>query len=738
MRTIIILVVSTVLVGSLFINLAGFIIANRFHLQAHDRLGALIDTVERTASIACYLPDPSLANEVAQGLMKHKEVASVIIFDAKQAELAAQSRPVEHASHDEQHGLVEIRRAIPSPFDPDKVVGELILVPDHIQITRSITQSVDDVKGVLILELLVLSLVVAGMIVLMIIRPIKRISNDLHAMDAPAGDQLLPPRGHAADEIGGLVTDINHLARHLVFALREEQELRWQREAGEKKYQALFDHAEAGICLLDRDGRVLSHNPAFARLTGLGLAPNTGNNAPQLTALRCSEPEKISVALGACLRSGITVTEDIELRASVSGRLWLHLILTPLGQGQIQGIISDITELTLSRLAAENANLAKSTFLTNMSHELRTPLNAIIGFSQLLEMGELTPLVGAQQIAVRHIMDSGRHLLELINEILDLARIESGMLALNIENVGLDALRDEVLSLIRPIAAAHQVNIEQVYCTDGQVTVRADALRLRQIFLNLLSNAVKYNREGGSVTLSCAVTGNDVCMSVTDTGMGIAEADRAKLFQPFQRLNAGNTAIEGTGIGLVVCKRLVEAMGGRIGFDSRMGVGSRFWIVLPLAGADHAAAAMPLFEVTRATAAENFMASGQVLYIEDSLINIKVMKHVFSMLPSIELCVAETAETGLAMVHESLPDLVLMDINLPGMSGLEALKQLKADPQTAAIPVIAVSAAAMANDVEAGLVAGFDAYLTKPFGVSELMTLVRRAMQKNARQGRGI
>lgn len=728
-RTTFILAVSAGLVGTLFIDLAASVINNRFHHQAHDRLGELIDTVERTVSIACYLPDKALAGEVTQGLMKNREIAAIAIFDAKKDKLAGQSRPIEPTDTD-LHGLEEIRRPVMSPFDPNSVVGEIVLIPDHREITRVIAHNVDDVKGLLGIELIVLSLVVIGMIVLMVIRPIRRISDDLNAMNASEGDKLTPPRGHSHDEIGQVVKNVNALVDRLVYALHEEQAIRSQREAGEKKYLAIFDNAEAGICVLESDGRISSHNPAFARMTGLCLRPDGAINAASLKNLPCRDPAKIEAALNLCLQADAGVTEDIELLDSGSDSHWLHLILTPIGQGLVQGIISDITELTLARQAAEDASKAKTAFLASMSHELRTPLNAIIGFAQLLEMDRSTPLLNEQKTAIGHIMSSGRHLLELINEILDLARIESGNLDIHLQNITLLPVLEESVSLSLLSATPRQIGIQQA-CSSG-LAVRADLSRLRQILLNLLSNAIKYNRQGGSVTLSCEKVGDYVRITVADTGPGIADERRPEIFQPFHRLGAERTNIEGTGIGLVVCQRLVKAMDGHIGFDSTIGVGSRFWIELPQAANAPETAAASADALPKNNLAESRAFNSRVVYIEDNAANINVMKHVFRLLPDIELLIAKNAESGLELIAKTQPGLVLMDINLPGMSGLEAIRRLKADPNTALIPIIAVTAAAMPGDVGLGLKSGVLAYLTKPFDVPDLIAQVRKALNKIA------
>ena len=394
----------------------------------------------------------------------------------------------------------------------------------------------------------------------------------------------------------------------------------------------------------------------------------------------------------------------------------------------------DITErkqaerdLVAAGEAAEAASRAKSAFLASMSHELRTPLNAIVGFAQMLDMEIPGPMTTPQKEAVGHVLSGGRHLLELINEMLDLVRIESGRLDLSIGTVALAPLIEEVIALLQPVAVNRGIVIEQA-CTDAQ-HILADRSRLRQVLLNLLSNAVKYNRLGGKVSLSYTTVDNVVRITVADTGPGIPEERRAKIFQPFQRLGAENTNIEGTGMGLTICKRLVLAMDGRIGFDSTFGVGSHFWFELPQAQANHQATAELNADLCPTLQEPGACCQGRVLYVEDNPVNINVMKHIFRMLPGVELQIAENAEDGLMMINAYRPNLVLMDINLPGMNGLDALKAIKADSYSADIPVFAVSAAAMPCDIKTGLEAGFSAYLTKPFDVPALLKQIRSILK---------
>lgn len=388
-------------------------------------------------------------------------------------------------------------------------------------------------------------------------------------------------------------------------------------------------------------------------------------------------------------------------------------------------------QLIEAKELSDQANQAKSAFLASMSHELRTPLNAIIGFAQLLEMGKPVPLRPEQEEAVGHILNGGRHLLGLINEVLDLARIEAGKLDISSEILALDMVVAEAIALTGPSAIRRNISLRST-CMAGMFVV-ADAARLRQILLNLLSNAVKYNREGGMVTVSCQRKADMCRITIVDTGQGIPQEMHAQVFEPFHRLGAEHTTVEGTGIGLVICKRIAEVMGGRIGFESEVGVGSRFWLDLPASAAECGNTGdngehEPIHEkVAR--------VQGRVLYVEDNIFNLSVMEHIFRHVDGVELLLAESAEEGLAMARNNPPDLVLMDINLPGMSGLEALQVLKSDPRTVFIPVVAVSASAMSRDIQAGLDAGFQDYLTKPFDVPKLIALVRKTLTKAAPPG---
>jgi PAS domain S-box-containing protein len=385
-------------------------------------------------------------------------------------------------------------------------------------------------------------------------------------------------------------------------------------------------------------------------------------------------------------------------------------------------------ELESARSVADKANQAKSDFLSSMSHELRTPLNAILGFAQLMETD--TPLPNpAQKESIEQILQAGSHLLDLINEILDLSMIESGRLSLAMEPVSLTEVMLECHAMIEPQAQKRGIRVSFPK-VDSPCFIDADRTRVKQVLINLLSNAIKYNQADGSVAVECSVSAPQrIRVSVRDSGGGLSQDKIAQLFQPFNRLGQEASAEEGTGIGLVVTKRLVELMGGSIGVESTVGQGSVFWIELVVAAAPQLSAGGALHAAAPLAPVRNGNASLTMLYVEDNPANLQLVVKIIARRPDLRLLSATNGTAGIEIARAAQPDVILMDINLPGMSGIKAMQILRADTTTAHIPVVALSANAMPRDIERGLQAGFFRYLTKPIKVNEFLDTLDVALE---------
>ena len=383
-------------------------------------------------------------------------------------------------------------------------------------------------------------------------------------------------------------------------------------------------------------------------------------------------------------------------------------------------------ELETAKSLSEKASLAKSEFLSSMSHELRSPLNAILGFAQLMESGSPLP-TPAQKASIEQILTAGWYLLDLINEILDLSQIESGQPSLSPEPMSLVGVMRECQAMIEPQATKSGIRVN-FPTLEIPYFIHADRTRIKQVMINLLSNAIKYIRAHGAVDVTCSASGaNRMRISVRDTGEGLPPEKLLHLFEPFNRLGQEAGAEEGTGIGLVVSKRLVELMGGTLGVESTVGIGSVFWLELNLSPEPQVTgnAAEPL----EPTAASFRRGPALLLYVEDNHANVVLIEQLIARRADVRLLSAGDGARGIALARAHHPAVILMDINLPGISGIQALAILRADPQTAHIPVLAISANAMAHDIRKGLEAGFFRYLTKPIKVNELMDALNAALE---------
>jgi len=521
-------------------------------------------------------------------------------------------------------------------------------------------------------------------------------------------------------------------------------------EASRTRYFELYDLAPVGYCTVSEAGLIRQANLSAA--DRLGVTRGVLVEQPFTRFIFKDDQDSYYLLRERLLETGEPQWCDLHLLKHDGTPFWTQLAATVAheddGTRVLRIVLNDISErkrveaeralldqalqeknveLEIARFVADKANLAKSEFLSSMSHELRTPLSAILGFAQLLESGSPPP-TPTQTRSIDQILKAGWYLLELINEILDLALIESGKLSLSVEPVSLADVMLECATMIEPLAQKHGIGVTFPHF-DAPCVINADRTRVKQVLINLLSNAIKYNVEGGTVVVTCAPNGpNSVHISVCDSGAGLAPEQMAQLFQPFNRLGREANAEQGTGIGLVVCKRLVELMGGAISVDSTVGKGSVFRVELKVAAIAQAEARNPQTEgfvpANRPASASQCL----LLYVEDDPANLTLVEEIIARRSDMRFLGAVDALSGIELAQSAQPDVILMDINLPGINGLEALKILARHPATAHIPVLALSANAMPHDIEKGLAAGFFRYLTKPIKIHELMVALGEAL----------
>ena len=500
--------------------------------------------------------------------------------------------------------------------------------------------------------------------------------------------------------------------------------------ASEERFRNILDNVPIGVVYTDLGGRVIQANPRYCELTGYSEGEL---NALSPTALTHPDDVHSEESLTAQLVAGeIPLYSRHKRCVNRAGEVvWVRSTVSLLrdprhAPWRIVGVVEDITEhLRLevaerAREAAEASNRAKSEFLSRMSHELRTPLNAMLGFAQLLDIDRRHPLTAVQRPWVAQIQQAGWHLLEMINDVLDLSRIESGNLRLESTSVDLAAIVRSTIALVSSDADRRSIRISEALVPES-LAVLGDATRVKQILTNLLSNAVKYNVDNGRVHIASRLAAPDVVeISVTDTGLGMTPEQMAELFRPFNRLGRERTDLEGTGIGLVISRRLAEVMGGSIRVKSVPGEGSSFILKLPKAvDPDTVRSMLDEFESLPPEYHRRI-----VHYIEDNETNVEVMRGILAQRDQVQMEVSMTGGEGLAGVRARLPHLILLDMHLPDLTGLELLACLKADPATAAIPVVVVSADATAQQIDAALDAGAVRYLTKPFAVNELLATI--------------
>lgn len=505
-----------------------------------------------------------------------------------------------------------------------------------------------------------------------------------------------------------------------------------QIQLSEQKFSLAFHSNSAMMSITNfENGKLMDVNQTFCDKTGYSMDELIGKTSTELNLIDARKN-----ILEELIENNTIRKQEILWRrkdGSIRTGLFSSDKIVIGDEKYILSVIIDITEqkkneesLRIARLEAERANLAKSEFLSRMSHELRTPMNSILGFGQLLEMGELKP---SQKKGVNHILNNGKHLLDLINEVLDISGIEAGRQLLFKESIQLIVIIQEMLDVVQPAAQKMNQTLELIDSPANLLYVFADNRRLKQVLINLINNAIKYNRESGSVRIKTEVQPTDrlgigwIRISVMDTGIGISSENQSKLFQPFERLGAEQTETEGTGLGLTVVKKLIDAMGGRIGVESLVGTGSIFWIELPLDENQN-----PHHKKTSNTEKLELLKNNKaatVLYIEDNISNVELVEEILeTQRPAIKLISSRNGKQTLSLATEHAPDLILLDLNLPDMKGNEVLEILLNDAQTKSIPVVIVSADATPEQANKLKNAGAKAYLAKPLIIENFLNVM--------------
>ncbi|WP_420548711.1 PAS domain S-box protein [Curvivirga sp.] len=618
-----------------------------------------------------------------------------------------------------------------------------------LSITKSVADSifVNKVYGIaLVLILILLFIFTTSFIYWYLFRPLREVIQTLQTSrpDDPEDIRLKRRTRLEETEIGALVDAGNNFLEAVRFhSIRRKIAENTIRDR-EANLRAVLDNAVDSIITIDDHGIIQSVNKAATNLfqyTGEELIdnnvsmlmpePDRSHHDAYLAQYRLSRKAKI-VGIGREVTGLKRDGTEFPMQLAVSE--------VETSYGTIYtGIVRDLTEerenelrLLLAKEEAEKANRAKSEFLSSMSHELRTPLNAIIGFSQLLGSSRRSSLDERQEKQVSQIHSAGSHLLELIDEILDLAKIEAGQLSISMEPISLNETIEECIQFATRNAEEKDIYLNNKLCAKTLPFLKADKLRYKQAMINLLSNAIKYTDRGGQVTISGQITEEyNYRVSVADNGRGIPIEKQNELFQPFNRLGIDKSGIEGTGIGLALTKKIVELMDGSIGFESQIHIGSTFWVEFPII-----ADPINIHTDDREHIPNMSLPDGDhiLLYIEDNLTNLQLMEDIAVEIPNLKIKSAITAEAGIELATQCHPNIILMDINLPGMSGIEATRILKATDATKDIPIIALSADASTKVIREAKNAGCVDYLTKPFNVITLMQLIEKQLKLSVKE----
>ena len=690
--------------------------------SAHE-LAVVGEITAHNCAAAVMFKDEDAAAQILGGLRTMPQIVSARLELADQQQLAFFGTPRDETQ------IKAARLESGFRIDGDRILlaqpvmasgareGTLYLLADLHATTSQLLKLYGGIFALVLVASLLVAFILSNQFLHLITTPILRLAGTARTI-ADHNDYSVRAAKVCGDEVGVLTDAFNQMLAQIQSqdtALRENENKLAQAQA-----IAHLGYWERDL-ITDR----LMWSSETNRVFGLSPEEDVNNFARFQELIYPEDRDMVMQAIGVALRGGPRY--EVEYRVVwPSGEVRFvysqgDVILDEAGQPRrMFGTVQDVTERKLVD-EVKRASKAKSEFLSRMSHELRTPLNAILGFGQLLERQKPTEV---QRKRVGYILSAGKHLLDLINEVLDISRIEAGRMQLSLEPVCVADALEETLDLMRPLATERSIQLSASADIDAGVHVLADRQRFKQVLVNLLNNAVKYTPFFGGVAVSYHVPGNEkVRVLVSDTGPGIPVEKLARLFTPFERLGAEQSAIEGTGLGLALSQRLVDAMGGSIGVESAVGKGSTFWIELPLTKS-------PLERFPRDRAANGARqpssepASRSILYIEDNLSNLALIEQMLAERPGTALLTSMQGKVGLDLARQHTPDLILLDLHLPDLPGWDVLSQLKADSTTRHIPVVVISADATKRQMNRLMSAGAAHYLTKPLDVNKFFQVL--------------
>ena len=691
--------------------------------SAHE-LAVVGEITAHNCAAAVMFKDEDAAAQILGGLRTMPQIVSARLELADQQQLAFFGTPrdetqIKAARLESGFRIDGDRILLAQPVTPSGArEGTLYLLADLHATTSQLLKLYGGIFALVLVASLLVAFILSNQFLHLITTPILRLAGTARTI-ADHNDYSVRAAKVCGDEVGVLTDAFNQMLAQIQSqdtALRENENKLAQAQA-----IAHLGYWERDL-ITDR----LMWSSETNRVFGLSPEEDVNNFARFQELIYPEDRDMVMQAIGVALRGGPRYEVEYRVVWPSSGEVRFvysqgDVILDEAGQPRrMFGTVQDVTERKLVD-EVKRASKAKSEFLSRMSHELRTPLNAILGFGQLLERQKPTEV---QRKRVGYILSAGKHLLDLINEVLDISRIEAGRMQLSLEPVCVADALEETLDLMRPLATERSIQLSASADIDAGVHVLADRQRFKQVLVNLLNNAVKYTPFFGGVAVSYHVPGNEkVRVLVSDTGPGIPAEKLARLFTPFERLGAEQSAIEGTGLGLALSQRLMDAMGGSIGVESAVGKGSTFWIELPLAKS-------PLERFPRDGAANGARqpssepASRSILYIEDNLSNLALIEQMLAERPGTALLTCMQGKVGLDLARQHTPDLILLDLHLPDLPGWDVLSQLKADSTTRHIPVVVISADATKRQMNRLMSAGAAHYLTKPLDVNKFFQVL--------------